>query len=188
MKTFKLFLALAIVVATSPSFAAGGTDVGVFFGMKNTEYDIDVAGVDTTAKTGIMAGAIAYGEMGGLSFRTGGYYSQRNSEVDISGTELQLKVSYLDVPVTVMYSFNDMFSVFGGAVLGLKVSDDCSGDSTACDSFSDDVKSFHAAAQLGLNAKFHPNWSGEIFYEHGLNDIAEDTSATALSAAVVFIY
>ena len=87
-----------------------------------------------------------------------------------------------------MYSFNDMLSMFGGAVFALKVSDDCTGDATICNTVSDDIESFHTAATIGLNAKFHPNWSGEVSYEYGLSDIAKDTSMSSISLGAIFIY
>lgn len=187
----KIIICISSLLLSTSAFAQGETEVGVLFGMKNAEFDTDTSGVDFKSETGLMGGVIAYGEMGGMKFRTGGYYSARNTKS--SGTKL--KLAYLDVPVTLMYSFNEMFSVFGGALLGLKLSDSCSSDTAGvCDELGDNINGLHAAATVGLNARFHPNWSGEIFYEHGLNPVVDknlatdDVDASAISAAAVFIY
>ena len=170
--------------------ASQGTDVGFMVGIKNADFDSDSAGASYDAQTGFMAGFIATGELGGLQFRSGGYYAQRSAELDFSGSKVDFEIGYLDVPVTVLYNFNEMLGIFGGAVLGIKVTEDCSGAAAAslCDGLEDDIESTYVAGTVGLHAKFHPNWSGEISYEIGLTDIAEDTSANALSAGVIFIY
>lgn len=170
--------------------AATGTDVGVFFGIKNADYSTDVTPEpDYKSSTGFMGGAVATGEFGGLLFRTGGYYAERNAEIDQSGVSADLKIAYIDVPVTLMYAFNDSLSVFGGAVIALKVNDDCSGNSVICSSdFADDIKSFYSAATFGLRAKFHPNWAGEISYEMGLSEVSTDTDVNALSLGAIFVY
>lgn len=188
MKQFCQLLVTLTIFASSSAFAAGGTDVGVFFGMKNASFDTDTAGTDFKTKTGLMGGVIATGEMGGLMFRTGGYYASRAAEITAGPLAAELSVATVDVPVTLLYKFNDMLGVFGGALFALKISDDCTGDATICSNVSDELESFHTAATFGLQAKFHPNWSGEVFYEHGLNDIAEDVSMSAISLGVLFIY
>ncbi len=190
---------LAVTAIASVSAAAyvsspsSGTDVGYMFGVKNANFSTSGSPAPTfTSETGLMAGVIAIGDLGsGVKFRSGGYYAERTAKTTLSGATSTIKFSYLDVPVTALYKFNDMVGAFGGLALGLKIADSCTGDSTVCSSTTGGYNlpaSFITAGQLGLDAKFHPNWSGEIFYEFGLSDISQSTKASSISAALIFIY
>jgi hypothetical protein len=189
-------LGLLVFMGTLSSVAnaSSGTDVGYFFGIKNATFSSTANPAPTfSSATGLMAGMVAVGDMGSgaLKFRSGGYYSERTAKSEVSGATSTIKFSYLDVPVTALYKMNDMVGFFAGVDLGLKINDSCSGDSTICASTTGgnyQPSSFVTSAQLGLNAKFHPNWSGEIFYELGLSDLSQYTKANALSAALLFLY
>lgn len=190
------FAIISFVLAASTSqfaLAKGGNDVGYMLGVKDATFSSSASTAPTfTSEAGIMAGAIVVGDLNStVMFRSGGYYAERTAKSTLSGATSTIKFSYLDVPVTVLYKFNDMVGVFGGVALGLKVADSCSGDTTVCSSTNggySQPSSFTTAAQLGLNVKFDPNWAGEIFYEVGLGNVSQSTSASALSAGVMFIY
>lgn len=179
-------LVVGLILSTS-AFAAGGTEVGVYFGIKNADVEVDNTTADINSELGFMGGMLAVGEMGGIAFRTGGYLAQRNFSIDAgAGGNADIKTMYIDVPVTALFKFNEMLGAFAGAVLSIKATDDCSGPAGICDSV--DLNSFMASASFGLHAKFHPNWSGDISYELGLNDMADDTKANAISVGAAFLY
>jgi opacity protein-like surface antigen len=178
------------VVGVSSASAAAGNEVGILFGIRSAEFSTDATiEPDYKSSLGFAAGVIAIGEMGGMKFRTGGYYATRGTEIEIAGVKADLEVASLDVPVTVLYDLNDMVSFFGGALFAVRISDDCSGDAAICDSdIIDELSSFYTAATIGMHAQFHPNWSGEISYEYGLSDVTEDTGMNTLAVSAIFAY
>ncbi len=195
MKIINSTLAFIVfaLLQVSAAHAASGTDVGYYLGIKDATFSTSASNGPTfNTQAGLMAGVIAIGDLSGdLKFRAGGYYAERTAKTTMSSITSTLKFSYLDVPLTVLYKFNDMVGLFGGALLGLKVSDSCTGDSTICSdpkSGNANPKSFVSAAQLGFDVKFHPNWAGEIYYEIGLSDVSDYTKVSALSAGIMFIY
>jgi hypothetical protein len=179
---------------TTSAFAAvgsgGATDVGIMFGMKDADFSGDGSNnYDYDSKSAVMLGVIAIGDMSGILFRTGGYYTERKTTLSTSATNADLKITTIDIPVTLLYKFNDMLGVFAGPLFAVKVSDKCSGDATICASKEgSDVKSLHTALTAGLNAKFHPNWSAEVFYEYGLTDISKNTTVNSISLDAIFTY
>jgi Outer membrane protein beta-barrel domain len=191
--THFLFIFSTISAISTFAYASQGTDVGVMIGVKDATFSNSSSGSPTfTSEAGVMVGAIAVGELGGdIYFRSGGYYTQREAKANLAGADATITFSYIDIPVTVMYKFNDMLGAFGGLGLGLKVAESCSGDPGICSTSSEgyvSANSFVTSVQLGLNAKFHPNWSGELFYEIGLSDVSTSTMSNSISADVMFIY
>jgi len=166
--------------------AATAPDLGYMLGFKNANYDID--NVSTSSKPGVMLGVISVLDLGGIKLRTGGYYAERNSEIKGQSTtndDVEVGLSYVDVPVT-LYFGNESFGFFAGAVAAMKLNDSVK---TSSGTFElEDVSSVHFAGTAGMRAVFGPNWAGELSYEMGLNDLAKDVEASAVSLNLQFIY
>jgi hypothetical protein len=191
-------VSLATLLGAS-AYASGGTDVGFFIGIKDANFSTTAnpnsSNPSFTSGVGIAAGVIATGDMSlPVQFRTGAYYSERAASVSAtnsggSNVTANIKFSYIDIPLTVLYRFGDMFGVFGGAVVGLKVAANCSGDGTICNAnYASSTDGGVLAGQLGVNVKFHPNWSAEAMYDIGLTPVSTDTTASAIGASIIFTY
>jgi len=188
------FFFISLAAGLSAAQASQGTDVGYLVGVKDATFANSASGETFTSEAGFMAGAIAVGEIAGdFYFRAGGYFSQRVAKASVSGVSgTTITLDYLDIPITAMYKFNDMFGLFAGFTAGIKITDNCSdGGSGVCNQSGYGYTSpagLTTAAQLGINVKFHPNWAGELFYEVGLGDVSTGTTSNAISADIMFIY
>jgi len=115
-----------------------------------------------------------------LNFKTGLIYSYRPFEY--SGTSVKAKFAYLDIPVLVEYKFNDMVGVFGGLVMGIKVSDKISTGATPTG-----MEDIIPLAQVGVSFLFDDLYGFDIYAERGLGDIYDGAKDyTSFGANFVF--
>lgn len=180
---------LALTNLCSLALANDVPEFGVYFGFKGHEFSSDAAGDPSfNEEPGFILGVLSVGElMGAFKLRAGAYYTQRDTKIESGGVKANFDLRYIDVPATVFLPFNDYLSGYIGPVLSIKVSDSCRGDSSICnaDAFKD-ISTFLVSGQAGLMVRFDPNWAGEINYEVGFTDVADDLSVSALNIGVIF--
>jgi hypothetical protein len=126
-----MFTALTLLFAASASAQQSSIPplaritLGPFVGLNYTTLSGDDA---TDAKSRVdfaLGGQLDFSLASSGFFRTGLVYSRRGAKTTESGTELKLKVSYLEVPVLFGYRFPTGGGVrpylMGGGQLGIKV-------------------------------------------------------------------
>lgn len=148
---------LATAFCLMSQFAFGSDFTGVI-GMRSDSAD------SLQSRTGYNLGALAFMDLGEKSaLRAGFIYTQRSYGVTSGSTVLgDVKLTYFDVPVGLMYKFSDLAGVFAGGVVAMNVGKECS---TTLGTTCDGIQSMPYGLQLGISFKFHPQIGGEMIYE-----------------------
>ena len=147
------------------STAAMANDFGLVVGVRSNSADTPSSGVTVSAKTGLGVGAMGYFDFAPKwEMRTGFVYNQRNFTLTASGIDIDLNLSYVDIPVTANYKFADYAGVFAGPVLALLVSKDCKVSGGTC-TLTSSPDSMSVGLQFGATFKFAPQVGGEFYYQ-----------------------
>lgn len=161
----KLALSLFATLGLMSSFALAEIDYGLEVGVRQQSGDI--VGGSTKSQMGMQFGATAHFPLSGpLHLRTGMLYTQR--VLTLSGTpENKVSMNYLDVPVALMYKFEEYAGVFAGISLGLNL------DKSADVGTVTDVTSPLTPFLMGVSFKFAPNLGATLFYESSSGAVAK---------------
>lgn len=126
-------LAFSLVAVTAGPASAQGFHLGAEAGVAFTGQFIETAGgagVGTEPTSGLRAGvsaAYGFGEEEYFALRSGLYYAQKGSEIDVGGgTTQEMGVDYLEVPLLAVFNLPVESRwrprVYGGGQLGLELS------------------------------------------------------------------
>lgn len=178
-------LMVAALLVSSMSFAQ---DVGVVAGIRNDNAD-GKNGIDIQGKTGFGAGVVAKFEVSGpLQIRTGFLYTQRAYDLTLPGAPAssgELKMTYVEIPVGVLWKFSDYGGVFAGPAISLNLSKECPGGSCS----GSDVNSSPLAIQFGGSFKVAPQFGFEVYYETMTSALAKNVeSGRGLVANVMITF
>ena len=164
----KKFILIALFVLGFSSASLADTDFGVEVGIRQQSGDSDATGTSTDAENGIQFGGFAHFQIvDNLHLRTGMLYTERPlTTTGISGDN-KVKMTYLDVPVALMYKFEEGAGVYGGVSLAMKL------DASADLGDPEDVTSPLIPIIFGAFFKFHPNFGVNIYYEMASGKVAD---------------
>lgn len=187
---------LVLVLATLVSVGAQAQDIGFIAGIGNTSADIDNA--DVNAELGYRIGVnVKLDLVDQVSFRTGGTYTARPFNIESTAlvTDLDVKMTYIDIPALFQFSFNDMISIYGGPVVALNVGEKAEGTilGVAYDGDVSDIpgqgktKSLYLLAQVGVNFNFD-GIGFDLYYERGLGEINKDGAENYSIMGANFLY
>jgi hypothetical protein len=161
-----VLIALSVLGLSSVSMA--DTDFGLEVGIRQQSGDSDTAGVSTDAENGIQFGGFAHFQLvNNLHLRTGMLYTERPLTVKSGSSENKVKLTYLDVPLALMYKFEEGAGVYGGVSLAMKLDASSDGADPA------DVTSPLIPIIFGAFFKFHPNFGVNIYYEMASGKVAD---------------
>lgn len=164
MKKYTLILIAALGMSASTAMA--DVDYGLEVGIRQQSGDAD-NGLATKSQMGLQFGATAHFPISGpLHLRTGMLYTQRNLTVEQS-PDNKVQMSYLDIPVALMYKFEEYAGVFAGVSLGMNL------DKTADVGTVQDVKSPLVPIIIGASFKFAPQLGATLYYESASGDAAK---------------
>lgn len=166
MKKFVL-IALSVLGFSSASYA--DTDYGLEVGIRQQSGDTDGANTSTDSQNGIQFGGFAHFQLvDNLHLRTGMLYTERPLLTKSLLGDAKVKMTYLDIPVALMYKFEEGAGVYGGISLAMKLdaTSDFGSDPT-------DVKSPLTPFIFGAFFKFHPNFGVNIYYEMASGEVAD---------------
>lgn len=185
MKT--LILSLIITLSFSP--LAKAYELAATAGVQTTAIDIDVAGTSADGGTGIYAGLMGFMDIGDEHYVRGGLLLSQRKFSSTTGTlNIDFETLNLDAPITYMVLINDMFGIFGGAKIGINVSDKCESNSAAV-SCSTNTETLTLAAEVGGQFRFTPNIAVELIFDLGLTDIAKQTKwANSIMIGGMFLF
>ncbi len=164
----KLALSLLAVVGMMSSVALADIDYGLEVGIRQQSGDVD--NTSTDSQMGMQFGATAHFPISGpWHLRTGMLYTQRPLVVknDLLGDN-KVTMNYLDIPVAIMYKFEEYAGVFAGVSLGMNL------DKKADIGNVNDVKSPLVPLLIGASFKFAPNLGATIYYESASGEAAEN--------------
>lgn len=162
---------IAVLFSTLFAVSASAASYGLEVGFRQQSASAPT-GATATSQNGAQVGLSSSFELGGaLGLRVGYLYTQRPMiyKDDLLGTETKVGLNYFDIPVAVMYRFEDYAGVFAGVSFGLNLDNSC--DGTGCK--VTDVTSLVTPIQLGASFKFAPQLGATVYYEMLSGDVAK---------------
>lgn len=172
-----LLTVLAGLMMSAPALA--DIDYGFEVGVRQQSADVNGAEVDAQVNT--QFGISAHVPMSGaLHLRTGMLYTLRNFKMTPTGTSLESKVetSYLDVPVTLMYKFEEYMGIYGGVILALNVDK----------KNVTDIQTPLIPFVFGATFKFAPNFGANVYFEQSGKAAQGLDSTTAVGANLMITF
>lgn len=173
-------IALLMVLGLASTVQA--QDMGIVAGMRSDSADTDVSGASVNSKTNWQVGGVAKFDLHPTwQIRTGFIYLQRSYEYKMGTTSTDMKFTYFEVPVGILYKFSDFGGAFIGPALDMNVSKDCN----SCTG----VQSMVVPIQLGASFKFAPQVGMEFYFETGASKIADGlTSPKAVAVNLMITF
>lgn len=175
------FSILTMMLMVGP-LAQADMDYAVEVGVRQQSADVEGASADS--QMGMQFGVTANVPVSGaVNFHTGMLYTQRNILVKTPGGDSKVEMSYLDIPVTLMYKFEEYVGVYAGVAVALNL------DKKAEHGTVEDVKSPLMPLLLGVSFKFAPNFGANLYYENASGEAAKflkDYRAVGVNLMVTF--
>lgn len=168
MKMFARLFCVALFLGAAPALA--DYDFGLEVGVRQQNGDPETAGLSGKSQMALQFGGFVHFPLqGALHLRTGMLYTQRPIivETDATGAENKVSMNYLDVPVTLMYKFEEYAGIYGGFTLGLNIDSDADTGSVK------GIKSPLVPFIFGAFFKFAPNLGAGLYYESASGDVAD---------------
>lgn len=182
LSTKKLFYALFLTVSFFISYT-NAAEFNAEAGFRQQSGD-STSGVTTKSEVGYQVGMTGNFEINGpLMFRTGLLYTQRPITIQDStnsANEAKISLTYFDVPLTMMYKFEDYGGAYAGIIAAVNLDKSVSGKGTYSSVTVTGAKSMITPFVLGAMFKFAPGMGFDIYFESG-----GDTSDTTKSFRAV---
>jgi hypothetical protein len=184
-KEVSMFQKLAFVLTTLVtlvSLNSWAQFMGVEAGIRQQSATASDVGVTTNTEMAYQFGLVgAFTMTDNWLFRTGFLYTQRPVTAKTAGVESKLTFNYFDIPLTVLWKFNDFGGIYGGMNLALIASADCNNCAAP------DKKSASPLV-IGGTFKFAPNFGVDVYYEAmgKFDDHFKDGRAVGANLLVTF--
>lgn len=136
----------------------------------------DVKNADSNKQViGFQIGGSAVLDIAGnFGIKTGLFYNERPFESTmpavLGSTTFKGKITYFDIPVLLMFKFEDYAGVYVGPAMSLKLSDEASPTKLS------NIKGNVVPIIVGAQFKFAPNLGANIYFESVSGEIADDVS------------
>lgn len=179
-KTALVFTAALTLFALNSQAQFLGVEVGV----RQQSATAEAAGVSMDTEMAYqfgMVGAFPITEQ--LLFRSGFLYTQRPVTAKAGVITNKYSFNYFDIPVTLMWKFNDYGGVYGGVNVGLIASASCDN----CGVGNDPEKKGMMPLVIGGTFKFAPQFGVDIYYEAGkINKDFKEARAVGANLLITF--
>lgn len=197
MKALQILTGVLIMIGglmmhSSLSLAAD-PEFGVTVGMRSNNVDPTSTYANSftaSGKSGLNFGALALIPIKDqFGFRTAFTYSQRFLSLDpkAGGNSNDIKLAYLDIPLTLYYKFSDYAGIFAGPMMSLMQSKDCSVTGSTC--ALTNVQSTIMPISFGVTFKFAPQMGGELVYEQASGKLSDEIeNLRSVGANFVFYF
>lgn len=182
-------MSMILTMALLSPVHAADPEFGITAGFRSNNADTDSSGYKVTGKTGLNFGALALIPIkDAIGFRTAFTYSQRGLDLDSSGNKVEVKLAYLDIPLTLYYKFSDFAGLFAGPVISLVQSKECSQTGSSTCSLTS-VQSSIVPISFGVTFKFAPQMGGELVYEQYSGKLSDEVNnLRSVGANFVFYF
>lgn len=167
----------------------------VAYSMPSLEVGFKLNTMDATAATsnkqtqGFQAGgSIVFDFAENFGLKTGLMYSERTFKNEFTGgSTSEGKITYFDVPVHIMFKFEDYAGIFFGPSFSTKMGDECTSSTGSCSLTS--VKSSIMPLTFGAQFKMTPNFGLNLFFETISGEVAKNLeSSRGLGANLLFTF
>ncbi len=172
----KAFIGFFVVVASllvQPASAElSYTMPALEFGFKWNSMDLDGATSNKQTLGFQMGGSIVVDINETFGLRTGLFYSERPFKSDFVGGDASGKITYIDVPVHLMFMLEDYAGIYLGPSLSMKLGDEVTPGSLT------GVKSTIVPIAFGGAFKVSENFGLNLFFETIASDLADGITAS----------
>lgn len=124
----------------------------------------------------------------GFGLKTGLMYSERTfkNEFPLSLTQ-EGKITYFDIPLQVMFKFEDYAGIYFGPSFSTKLGDECKANVGSCN--LTDIKSSIMPMTFGAQFKMAANFGLSLFFETYSGEVAQGLEASrAVGANLLFVF
>jgi hypothetical protein len=189
-----VLLAVAVIGMSRPAFAQEPVTFGIKAGIVNSTLNVDDEdGFEVDSVWGAAAGLFAVKNMTDmLGLQVEALFVQKGAHDNTLDLDTKLRLTYLDVPVTVRIG-NTMtdaghFHVFTGPQVGFKINAEGQNDIFGDLDLGDEVKSVDFGWTLGAGYERGP-WSVDARYTMGLTNInaAESDGTTKNRSGMLLV-
>jgi hypothetical protein len=190
---FKNLLTTATVIFSMVSVASAE----VSYSMPSLELGMKMNTMDATNATSNkqklayqLGGSIVFnigGDGAQFGLKTGLMYSERTFKNDTLLSSSEGKITYFDIPVHLMFKFEDYAGIYFGPSFSTKLGDECTSTTGSCSLTN--VKSSIMPLTFGAQFKFAPNLGMNLFFETISGDIAQnlkDSRGVGASLLIAF--
>lgn len=124
----------------------------------------------------------------GFGLKTGLIYSERPFKIETAGpVTTEGKITYFDIPVQVMFKFEDYAGIFLGPSFSTKLGDECKVAGGTCNLTN--VKSLIMPITFGAQFKVAANFGLSLFFETASGEIAQGIKdSRAVGANLLFVF
>lgn len=168
-KALSLLAMLSMSALSVSSVAMADIDYGLEVGVRSQSGDASDTTLTTNSQMGLQFGATAHFPLSGpLHLRTGMLYTQRPLVVKYGTTEDKISMNYLDIPLALMYKFEEYAGVYAGVSLAMNLDKSSSAGNTITD-----IKSPLVPLLIGASFKIAPDFGVALYYENASGDVAK---------------
>ncbi|GEM_PF-957655 len=178
----KVFLGFVFAFLPFQSFAQ---EAGVVLGIRGDSADSGVSSVVTSGKSAMQIGFYFTNEINPkFNFKSGINYVNQQYEVSSSGTVLDFKFSYFELPLNFVYKVSDFGGFFVGPAVAFNLDKNCGSQSSCAE-----VSSVLTKLQLGGHFKIAPEVGADLYFENSFSKVSkyvESPKAVILNLFVTF--
>lgn len=187
----KLLVPFIFILSTSFAFANTEGKSNVSFSMAGLEGGFKWSSADvknsTSNKQSLgyqIGGSGVFDIATNFAIKSGLFYTERVFKSALAtGAEVTGKLTYFDIPVLLMFKFEDSAGVYLGPALSFKMSDEISSGTLT------GIKSSVTPIIVGGQFKFAPNLGINVYFESvsgALADIVENSRSVGANLLVTF--
>ena len=189
---FTILLTMSLLLVCSANAEIGYSMPALEVGFKLNTMDVDSATSNKQSQAFQAGGSIVF-DLGSsdsrdFGIKTGLFYSERTYKNEFSSTAFEGKISYAEIPLQIMFKFEDYAGIYFGPSFATKLSDECTG--TACTT-SGVVKPSSSIMPLTFGAQFKmfPNLGLSLFFETISSDISSNLkNSRAIGANLLLVF
>lgn len=183
----KNLIAFALMLVSTSVFAQSKTSPDISYSMAGVEggfkwSSADITGTDSNKQViaFTLGGSAVFNLAPSFGIKTGLFYNERAFESSVLGISLKGKVSYFDVPVFLMFKFEDYAGIYVGPSLSMKLASESTNMTLG------NVKGTVIPLTVGAQFKFMPNLGVNIYFESA-GDIADNVKNTRAVGANLLV-
>lgn len=173
---FSLVFSLSLVFLTSTAFAQKASS-GISYSMPAVEVGFKwntatiTNSVSDKQEVGYQLGVSAvFNFSENIGLKSGMFYSERPFKSELAASTIKGKITYFEVPLLLMFKFEDFAGAYVGPSLAIKLGDEVT------PGILTDAKSMVVPITFGAQFKFTPVLGANVFFETVAGDLAKDLS------------
>ncbi len=171
----KIFCLISIVFFASNLWAQ---KMGATLGLSQLSVEAP-NGMTSASEGGYQLGTLFYGSLTeSIGSRVGVLYADRSFSLSTSGpseSKTTVKMSYLQVPLSLTFNFTEQFGIFAGGQLNLNAGKSCSVSPSAPCTVKG-VNAADVALTLGAVVTFMDSFGAEIYMDKPLSKITDNAT------------